>query len=264
MRAIKTAPYGARLVIVKIETSIPGLTGVGCATFTQRSSAVALAVDEYLAPFLIGRRASEIEDIWNSAFVSSYWRSGPVLNNALSGVDQALWDIKGKVAGMPVHDLLGGKQRKAAPVRKTQLFVRSHLYTQNDHFDKLGTNAEKRVFVQVYVHSSGNLPTDPNPEEHFADAKKLIAQGFKHIRLQYAGYGATESTGNNVPRPGIHSSDGPTTHDGIYDPIGAKNAPLFEPFIYQKNDHPRQARDKHRENSKKSGCVLCRLPHRYA
>lgn len=45
-------------------------------------------------------------------------------------------------------------------------------------------------------------------------------QGFKHIRLQYAGYGATESTGNNVPRPGIHSSDGPTTHDGIYDPVG--------------------------------------------
>ena len=88
VRAIKTAPYGARLVVVKIETSVPGLTGVGCATFTQRSSLVAAAVEEYLEPFLLGRRTSEIEDIWQSSYVSSYWRSGPVLNNALSGVDQ--------------------------------------------------------------------------------------------------------------------------------------------------------------------------------
>ncbi len=65
-----------------------------------------------------------------------------------------------------------------------------------------------------------SLPTDPNPETHFAEAKNLMDQGFKHIRLQYSGYGATESTGNNVPRAGIHSSDGPTTHDGIYDPVG--------------------------------------------
>ena len=74
--------------MVKIETSVPGLTGVGCATFTQRSSLVAAAVEEYLEPFLLGRRTSEIEDIWQSSYVSSYWRSGPVLNNALSGVDQ--------------------------------------------------------------------------------------------------------------------------------------------------------------------------------
>ena len=184
IKAIRTAPYGARLVVVKVFTSVPGLHGVGCATFTQRASTVALAVEEYLRPFLLGRRCSEIEDIWQASFVSSYWRSGPVLNNAISGVDQALWDICGKVAGMPVHDLLGGKARKAAP---------------------------------VYVHANGSMPSDPG--EHFAEAKQFIAEGHRHIRLQYSGYGATEETGPKIVRPSPDSGDGPCDQDGIYDPL---------------------------------------------
>jgi len=111
VKTILTAPGGIDLVVVKIETSEPGLYGLGCATFTQRIHAVAAAIDNYMKPFLLGKDPARIEDIWQSAAVSGYWRNGPVMNNALSGVDMALWDLKGKVAGLPVYELLGGKCR---------------------------------------------------------------------------------------------------------------------------------------------------------
>ena len=113
VKAIATCPEGTELIMVKVETSEPGLYGIGCATFRQRAHAVVAAIDKSLNDFCVGKDVDNIEDLWQTTYQSSYWRNGPVLNNALSGLDQALWDIKGKRANMPVYQLLGGKCRWA-------------------------------------------------------------------------------------------------------------------------------------------------------
>jgi mannonate dehydratase len=151
VKAIATAPEGSNLVIVKVETTEPGLYGVGCATFTQRAMAVITAIDSYLNDFCTGKDVDNIEDMWQSAYVSSYWRNGPVLNNALSGLDEALWDIKGKRANMPVYQLLGGKCR---------------------------------IAVDCYAHASG-----PTPEAVADRVQQFMDQGFRHVRIQQGGYG---------------------------------------------------------------------------
>jgi mannonate dehydratase len=166
VRAIVTAPERVPLVVVRVDTSEPGLYGLGCATFTQRYAAVAAAVTEHVAPLVIGRSPADIEDITRLIHYSSYWRQGPVLNNALSGIDQALWDIAGKRANMPVYELLGGRSRAA---------------------------------VEVYSHAAG-----ATVDETLAQAEELIAAGYRNVRLQVGGpglgnYGAP-GTRNGYPR----------------------------------------------------------------
>lgn len=106
---------GRNYVIVKIETD-DGTIGWGDATLNGREKAVAAALEHHINPVITGRDARQIEDIWQSLFRHTYWRGGPVLNSALSGVDMALWDIKGKHADMPVYELLGGRTRDHATV----------------------------------------------------------------------------------------------------------------------------------------------------
>jgi mannonate dehydratase len=148
---VQTAGAGTRFVIVKVITSEPGLYGLGCATFTQRFRAVHAALESHLKPFVIGKDVSRIEELFQMANVQGYWRNGPVLNNAFSGIDQALWDIKGKMANMPVYQLLGGKCREAAA---------------------------------VYVHADGR-----DPQEVLDNVLSFHAQGYQYIRVQMGGYG---------------------------------------------------------------------------
>src|SRR4029078_11431656 len=94
VQVIATAPAGLRLTVVKIVTDQDGLYGYGCGTYTQRAELVNLAGERYLKPFLIRTATDGIHHLGQACYNSSYWRNGPVLNNAISGVDQALWDIK--------------------------------------------------------------------------------------------------------------------------------------------------------------------------
>src|ERR1700680_2325274 len=113
VKIIATAPSNSNWTIVKVMTSEPGLYGLGSATHQEGPQAAPAYIDNRVKPFVIGRKLDEIEDLWQSAYVQQYFRSGPESNNALSGIDGAMWDILGKRLGVPVYQLLGGKGRAA-------------------------------------------------------------------------------------------------------------------------------------------------------
>ena len=101
---------GRNFVTLKILTD-QGVTGIGDATLNGRELAVVAYLEEHVIPCLIGRDPARIVDTWQFLSRGAYWRRGPVTMSAIAAVDTALWDIKGKVAGMPLVDLLGGRSR---------------------------------------------------------------------------------------------------------------------------------------------------------
>src|SRR5688572_1944577 len=97
-------------------TTDEGITGLGDATLNGRELAVASYLRDHVAPLLVGSDAHRIEDMWQFLYRSAYWRRGPVTMSAIAAVDMALWDIKAKLAGMPLYQLLGGASREGCLV----------------------------------------------------------------------------------------------------------------------------------------------------
>lgn len=222
VRAIVTAPEGIPLVVVRVDTNQPGLYGLGCATFTQRWHAVVAFIEEHLERLVIGRYPGDIEDLVRLAKLSSYWREGPVSNNALSGLDMALWDIAGKRADMPVHELIGGKVRAAA---------------------------------ETYLHAGG-----ATKEAAVDDAHRLIAEGWRHVRLQAGqpGIGSYGSRGTGGGYPGAPYPDGWRVEEYL------RNTPaLFEYARGQLDPNIELLHDVHSRLTPKQAVTLARSLEQY-
>jgi len=143
-RVIVSCP-GRNFVTLKLVTA-DGTTGVGDATLNGRELAVASYLRDHMIPSLIGRDAHRIEDTWQFFHRGAYWRGGSVGMTALAAVDMALWDIKAKVAGLPLYQLLGGACRSG---------------------------------VTVYGHANGETV-----EQTICEARRYVEMGYKAVRLQ--------------------------------------------------------------------------------
>lgn len=149
VKVIVTCP-GRNYVLVKVLTDEPGLYGVGEGTLNGSEPIVAEAL-RHFTPLLIGRDPQRIEDIWHLLYRQGYWRGGPIFMAALAAIDLALWDIKGKIANLPVYQLLGGKAREG---------------------------------VLVYRHGSGR-----DSVECEDSVRRWLEAGYKVVRAQIGDYG---------------------------------------------------------------------------
>ncbi|MSP14353.1 MAG: bifunctional D-altronate/D-mannonate dehydratase [Chloroflexi bacterium] len=177
VRVIVTCPAGQTFTLVKILTDA-GVYGVGEGTKNGRELGVAALLEHHIAPTLIGRDPGAIEDIWKFLYKGTYWRGGPIQNSALAAIDMALWDIKGKVAGMPVYSLLGGPTRRG-------LLTYTHI-----HGDSFADVAEKVLQQKAagYKVIRAQVQVPGAPGVYGAeDANDPAYQQARNARLPYEG-----------------------------------------------------------------------------
>ena len=167
-RVIVTCP-GRNFVTLKIVTD-DGFTGVGDATLNGRELAVASYLSDHVVPLLIGRDAAGIEDTWQYLYKGAYWRRGPVTMSAIAAVDTALWDIKGKQAGMPVYQMLGGRSREG---------------------------------VTVYGHANGATVDDV-----LAEVERYVGMGYRAVRVQCGVPGLATTYGVSTDKLFYEPADG--------------------------------------------------------
>jgi mannonate dehydratase len=175
-RVIITSP-GRNFVTLKIECD-DGTTGVGDATLNGREMAVASYLADHVVPCLIGRDAHRIEDIWQYLYKGAYWRRGPVTMTSIAAVDMALWDIKGKIAGLPLYQLLGGASREG---------------------------------VMVYGHANGTTI-----EDTIEVAREYRRQGYKAIRLQCGVPGMASTYGVSKDRYFYEPADADLPSENVW------------------------------------------------
>jgi galactonate dehydratase len=164
--AITTFLVPPRWLFVRIDTDA-GISGWGEPIVEGRAHTVATAVDE-LADYLVGRDPAPIEDLWNAMYRGNFYRGGPVLMSAIAGIDQALWDIKGKALGVPVHALLGG------PVRER---IRVYSWIGGDRPAEVAQAARNAVglgFTAVKMNGSGEL--------QFVDTYDKVTQVLENVQ----------------------------------------------------------------------------------
>lgn len=162
---------GKNYVTLKIMTD-EGVYGLGDATLNNRETLPAAFLTDYLIPCLIGKDPRNSEDIWQYFYRGAYFRGGPISMAAIGAIDMALWDIKGKIAGLPVYQLLGGKSREGA-------LVYAHA-TGSDIEDLLDTIAHYQSDGYQAVRVQCGIPGMPEGGYGIAgkgdDSKHFITQ----------------------------------------------------------------------------------------